>query len=97
MVQRLETRDLERSGRALAAERGREWRPAIPGNHVAGQLVGSTQLSGGRFAMIDDGLGFSLVPWRPALDERIGRQISGTAMPGGDVNWSFGQRRGLGL
>ena len=97
LMQRLEARDIERAGRALAAEWGREWRPAIPGNHVAGQLVGSAQLSSGRFAMIDDGLGFSLVPWRPALEQHIGRQISGTAMPGGDVNWSFGQRRGLGL
>ncbi len=97
LVQRLEARDIERAGRALAAERGREWRPAIAGNEVSGQLVGSAQLSSGRFAMIDDGLGFSLVPWRPALDERIGRAISGVALPGGDVNWSFGRSRGLGL
>ena len=97
LVRRLEARDIERAGRALAAERGREWRPAIAGNEVSGQLVGSAQLSSGRFAMVDDGLGFSLVPWRPALEQRIGRHISGTAMPGGDVNWSFGQRRGLGL
>jgi hypothetical protein len=61
------------------------------------QLVGSTRLSSSRFAMIDDGLGFSLVPWRPALEQHIGRQISDVAMPGGDVNWSFGRRQGIGL
>jgi len=93
MVPRLEARDLERAGRALAAEREREWRPCLPGTHVAGQLVGSTQLSSGRFAMIDDGLGFSLVPWRPALEERIGRVVSGVALAGGDVSWSFGRNR----
>jgi hypothetical protein len=97
LVQRLEARDVERAGTALAAERGREWRPAVPGNYVSGQLVGSKQLSSGRFAMIDDGLGFSLVPWRPALEQHIGRQISGVATPGGDVNWSFGRKLGLGL
>lgn len=96
LVLRLEARDIEHAGRALAAERGRQWRPAIAGNEVSGQLVGSAQLSSGRFAMIDDGSGFSLVPWRPALEQHIGRQISGTAMSGGDVNWSFAQRRGLG-
>jgi hypothetical protein len=69
LIQRLEVRDVERAGTALAAERGREWRPAVPGNYVSGQLVGSTQLFSGRFAMIDDGLGFSLVPWRPALEQ----------------------------
>ena len=97
LIQRLEARDVERAGTALAAERGREWRPAVPGNYVSGQLVGSTQLSSGRFAMIDDGLGFSLVPWRPALEQHIGRQISGVAMPGGDVNWSLGRKLGLGI
>ena len=97
LVQRLETRDVERAGKALAEERGREWRPTVAGNHVSGQLVGSTQLSSGRFVMIDDGLGFSLVPWRPALEQHIGRVISGVAMPGGDVDWSFGRKLGLGL
>ena len=96
VVQRLEARDVERAGTALAAERGREWRPTVPGNYVSGQLVGSTQLPSGRFAMIDDGLGFSLVPWRPALEQHIGRQISGVATPGGDVNWSLGRKLGLG-
>jgi hypothetical protein len=47
--------------------------------------------------MIDDGLGFSLVPWRPALEQHIGRQISGVATPGGDVNWSLGRKLGLGI
>ena len=97
LVQRLEARDIERAGAVLAAERGREWRPAIAGTQVSGQLVGSAQLSSGRFAMIDNGLGFSLVPWRPALDERIGRVVSGVVLPGGDVNWSLGRSRGLGL
>jgi len=97
LIRRLEVVDIERAGRALAAERGREWQPAIPGDYVTGQLVGSTQLSSGRFAMIDDGLGFSLVPWRPALEQQMSRHISGVAMPGGDVDWSFGRKRGLGL
>jgi hypothetical protein len=102
LIQRLEAADIERTGRALAAERGSQWRPAVPGNHVSGQLVGSTQLSSGRFAMIesfsgDGGLGFSLVPWQPVLDKRIGQQISGIAVPGGGVDWSFARSRGLGL
>ncbi len=97
LVQRLEARDIERAGRALAAERGRQWRPAIAGNDVSGQLVGAAQLSSGRFAMIDDGLGFSLVPWRSALEQRVGRVVSGVVLSGGDVNWSFGRSRGIGL
>jgi hypothetical protein len=102
LIQRLEAADIERAGKALAAERGLQWRPVVPGSHVTGQLVGSTQLSSGRFAMIesfsgDGGLGFSLVPWQPVLDKRIGQYISGIAMPGGGVDWSFARKLGLGL
>lgn len=97
MVQGLEAREIERAGRVLAAERRREWQPAIPGNHVAGTLVGSMQLSSGRFAMIDDGPGFSLVPWRPALEQHVGRMVSGVALPDGNVDWSLGRSRSLGL
>jgi type IV secretory pathway VirD2 relaxase len=97
LIQRLEAIDIERAGRALAAERGLPWQPAIVGNTISGQLVGSTRLSSGRFAMIDDGLGFSLVPWRDALEPQIGRHISGIVMPGGGVDWSFTRSRGLGL
>jgi type IV secretory pathway VirD2 relaxase len=97
LIRRLEAGEIERAGKALAAERGRDWRPAIPGNYVTGQLVGSTRLSSGQFAMIDDGLGFSLVPWRPALEQHIGRLVSAVAMAGGDVDWSFRRSRGLGV
>ena len=47
--------------------------------------------------MIDDGMGFQLVPWRPALEQQLGRQVSGALLPGGSVDWSFGRNRGLGL
>ncbi len=102
LIQRLEAVDIERTGRALAAERGSQWRPIGPGHPVSGQLVGSAQISSGRFAMIessadDGGLGLSLVPWLPVLDKRIGQQISGIAMSGGGVDWSFARSRGLGV
>jgi type IV secretory pathway VirD2 relaxase len=102
LIQRLEAANIERAGKALAAQRGLPWQPVAPGTHVSGQLVGSTQLSSGRFAIIetlsgDAGLGFSLVPWQPVLDKRIGQHISGLMRSGGDIEWSFGRKRGLGL
>jgi hypothetical protein len=102
LIQRLEAVDIERAGKALAVERWLPWRPAIPGNTISGQLIGCATLSSGRFAMIesfggDGGLGFSLVPWQPVLDKRIGQYISGIALPGGGIDWSFARSRGLGL
>ncbi|PJI92630.1 type IV secretory pathway VirD2 relaxase [Yoonia maricola] len=97
LIQRLEGREVERVGRAMAAEQGLTWKSVTPGNQFAGQLTGSTQLGSGRFAMIDDGLGFSLVPWNQALERRIGLQVSGVGMSGGGIDWAFGRQRGLGL
>lgn len=46
--------------------------------------------------MIDDGLGFQLVPWRPALDRQLGATVTGTLTPGG-VDWTLGRSRGLSI
>jgi type IV secretory pathway VirD2 relaxase len=81
----------------LAAETGLVHRPSAEGEHVAGIYRQRVSLSSGRFAMIDDGLGFQLVPWRPALEQQLGRQVSGIMLPSGGVDWSIGRKRGLGL
>ncbi|MGA2944495.1 MAG: DUF3363 domain-containing protein [Xanthobacteraceae bacterium] len=49
----------------------------------SGKFAGSTQLTSGRFAMIDDGTGFQLLPWQSVLDKRIGQHISGIMRNGG--------------
>jgi hypothetical protein len=36
--------------------------------------------------MIDDGLGFGLVPWTPSLERHLGYQVSGIAWLG--IDWS---------
>jgi hypothetical protein len=59
--------------------------------------VGITQLASGRFAMIDDGIGFQLVPWQPVLDKRIGQHITGIMRSAGGIEWGFGRKRGLAL
>ena len=51
-------------------------------------------LASGRFAMIDNGLGFQLVPWRPALEKELGREVRGVMAPGGNVEWSSGPEAG---
>jgi hypothetical protein len=71
--------------------------PSAEGEHVSGVYRQRVTLSSGRFAMIDDGMGFQLVPWRPALEQQLGRQLSGVMAPGGSVDWSLGRKRGLGV
>jgi hypothetical protein len=96
-IANLERTEVNRVGRAMAAERGPKLTTAKTGEYVSGTLVGSTQLASGRFAMIDDGIGFQLVPWQPLLEKRIGRHITGFIRDAGGIEWSFGRKRGLGL
>nr|WP_245303236.1 DUF3363 domain-containing protein [Chelatococcus sp. CO-6] len=56
--------------------------------------MGTSTLASGRYAMIENGLGFQLVPWQPVLDGRIGQHIAGVARDGDGVDWSFGRKRG---
>jgi type IV secretory pathway VirD2 relaxase len=97
LLDTLRKRDLTAAAAKLSTETGLAYRPSVEGEHVAGVYRQRLTLSSGRFAMIDNGLGFQLVPWRPALEQQLGRQVSGVLAPGGNVDWSFGRKRGLGL
>ena len=61
---------------------------------VAGIYRRSVMLASGRYAMLDDGMGFSLVPWKPVIEHRLGQQIAATVR-GGGVSWEIGRRPGL--
>ena len=97
LIDTLRRRELGAAAGKIAAETGLTNQPSATGEHVAGIYRQRVILSSGRFAMIDDGLGFQLVPWRPALEQQLGRQVSGVMLPSGGVDWSFGRKRGLGL
>jgi hypothetical protein len=75
------------SGPASPAEMGRFYRPLPEGAMclASSRLV----LASGRSAMIGDGMGIQFVPWRPALERHLGREIS--------VIWSFERKIGLGI
>jgi type IV secretory pathway VirD2 relaxase len=97
LLDTLRRRELGEASAKLATETGLPYRPSAEGEHVAGVYRRRVTLASGRFAMIDDGLGFQLVPWRPALDRQLARKVSGVVAPGGSVEWSFERRRGIGI
>jgi type IV secretory pathway VirD2 relaxase len=97
LLQTLRQRELDATAARLAAQTGLPHRPAHDGDAITGTYRQRLDLASGRFAMIDGGLGFQLVPWRPALDQHLGREVSGTITPGGDIDWSLGRKRGLGV
>jgi hypothetical protein len=97
LINTLRRRELDAAAARLADESGLAHRPSAEGEYVAGTFRQRVVLASGRFAMIDDGLGFQLVPWRPALEQHLGRHISGVMMPGGGFEWDSGRKLGLGL
>ena len=66
------------------------------GDSVRGIYRRSVMLTSGRFAMIDDGVGFSLVPWKPVLEQRLGQTVSGVVRCG-SVSWDLSRQRGIGI
>ena len=70
---------------------------AAAGEHVAGVYRQRLTLSSGRFAMIDNGLGFQLVPWSREIERKLGQHVAGVARDGGGIEWSLGRKRDLGL
>ena len=97
LIETLRQRELDALGEKLATEIGQPFDRADIGEFVAGTYRQRLTLASGRFAMIDDGLGFQLVPWSPSLEKQLGRHVSGVARGDGGVDWSFGRKRGLGL
>ena len=97
LIETLRARDLAHETDAIAARTGLVHRPSGDGDYVSGIYRERVTLASGRFAMIDDCLGFQLVPWRPALDQHLGQHINGTMGRGGTVDWTLGRGRGLGV
>ena len=97
LIDTLRRREVDAVADRLTKETGQPFKPAANGEYVAGTYRQRLTLASGRFAMIDDGLGFQLVPWSPSLESQLGKHVSGVARSDGGVDWSFGRKRGLGL
>lgn len=90
----LRQRDLDAAARGVAGETGLPYRPAVEGERVSGVYRRNVLLASGRFAMLDDGLGFSLVPWKPVIEKRLGQRMT-AIVRGSTVTWELGRQRGL--
>jgi hypothetical protein len=96
MLAKLRDRELAEVAKRIARETGLMHRPLIDGVQISGTYRRSIMLASGRFAMLDNGLGFALVPWRPVIEQALGRSVA-AVMRGGEVDWQLGRQRGIGL
>jgi hypothetical protein len=96
LLSTLRNRDLTAAAQRIALETGRISRPLADGQTARGVVRQTLQLASGRFAVLDDGVGFSLVPWRPVLENRLGQQVTATVR-GGNASFDWQRSRGIGL
>ena len=96
LLDTLRRRELDTASAKISVETGLPYHSLAEGESIAGVYRQRVSLASGRFAMIDDGLGFNLVPWTQSLERQLGRQVFGSVRSSGMIDWSFGHKHGLG-
>lgn len=96
MLATLRDRELATAGKSLQDQSGQTYRPLRSGQQVRGVYRQSVQLVSGRFALLDDGVGFSLVPWRPVIAPRLGQQVA-AVVRSESVTWQLGIQRAMAI
>jgi type IV secretory pathway VirD2 relaxase len=91
LLDTLREREVRSAAARITAETGKSWRPVQQRDPVAGVFTRRLDLASGRFAMLDDGLGFQLVPWKPSMERErgLGQRLAGDA----DESANLQQRR----
>ncbi|MGB4926784.1 MAG: relaxase/mobilization nuclease and DUF3363 domain-containing protein [Giesbergeria sp.] len=96
LLSTLRSRELSEVGKVIQNETGLVHHPLRDGGRADGVYRRSVQLASGRFAMLDDGVGFSLVPWRPVVEQRLGQQVS-AVVRGASATWQLGKQPGISI
>lgn len=92
----LRDRELASFGQRWQEKTGQPYRPVHDGQTIRGIYRQPVQLASGRFAMLDDGMVFSLVPWKPVIERRLGQQLS-AVVRGTSTTWTVGRVRGVSI
>jgi len=93
MLGELQRRDLAHASKTLSAKLNLPYVEVKAAARVSGLYVEKIDLVSGRFAVIADPRAFMLVPWRPVIENQLGKQLSGIVREDG-VSWTFGRQRG---
>jgi type IV secretory pathway VirD2 relaxase len=88
LLSTLRTKELESVGRTIEVDTGLVYRPTPDGHRVTGTYRRSLTLASGRFAVLENGVEFSLVPWRPVIESRLGQSMS-VVVRGPTASWDI--------
>jgi type IV secretory pathway VirD2 relaxase len=93
MDERLRRAELRVVATRLSKELGLDFAEPETGERISGIVRRRVNLNSGSFAVVENSREFTLVPWRPVLERRIGREISGVMRSSGSISWTFGRER----
>lgn len=88
----LQRRELMATADQLGRELGKSFVEANADAAIEGRLTRRVDLSSGCFALVERSREFTLVPWRPVLEQQLGKPVSGLMRADG-LTWRFGRSR----
>lgn len=96
MLEQLRQRDLRQATQILSKELGFAPAQLGEGDRIEGTFSRSVNLASGKFAVVEKSKEFTLVPWRPEMEQFRGKALSGTT-GGQGINWDWNSGRSSGL
>jgi type IV secretory pathway VirD2 relaxase len=92
----LRERDVTAAGESLAGSNGKRFHRLQEGDNAHGIYRQSIQLASGKFALIENEKSFSLAPWKPMVESRLGQPLSVT-IRGSSANWRLNVQKDLSI
>ena len=88
----LQQRELRRAAGQLSDELGLSFTETRTGQAVEGICRRSVMVGDAKYAVIERSRDFTLVPWRPVLEQAVGKSVSGITRASG-ISWTIGRGR----
>ncbi|MBW7836525.1 MAG: DUF3363 domain-containing protein [Sphingomonadales bacterium] len=92
----LRVREIDAAARRLARETGLAHKPPPATGRITGTYRRPIDLASGRFAVIETKGSFTLVSWKPVLEQWRGQTITGKII-GPNISWQPTKGRGIGI
>ncbi len=96
LLRTLRMRELDAAAKSIATDSGLVYRPLSERGTASGIYRGSIMLASGRYALLEQGPSFTLAPWRPVIEQRLGQSLA-VSVQAGRATWSIGRSRSLSL
>jgi len=96
LLKTLREQEIKALTEKITSKTGLPYQPHSTGETIQGIYKQRFSLASGRYALLDNGLGFHLVPWSASMEKRLGAHISGVVRKSGGID-SNHKTRGLSM